>query len=151
LPIGPLSRTVLGMKRMTKMAVALLAAAACVGVAPSVASACSPGEFCLFHNDNFGGGEFHFSGSDSNLNTNRFVGGSGWVGNNTRSAWNHGKWQSNGINHVLVYTRTNHTGTAGCVLYNQYGVLVYPFAGNVESYKWVNRATCDSKKRAITL
>ena len=116
------------------------------------ASACTAGEFCLFHNDNFGGGEYHFSGSDNNLNNDRFVGNSSlFVGNNTRSAWNHGRWQSNGINHVLVYTRTNRGGTAGCVLYNQYGALVYPFAGNVESYRWVNRATCDAKKRAITL
>jgi hypothetical protein len=48
------------------------------------------------------------------------------------------------------YTRTNRGGTAGCILYNQHGALVYPFAGNVESYRWVSRATCDAKKRAIT-
>ena len=136
---------------MTHFFRAVIAALVVAAAIPATASACSAGEFCLFHNDNFGGGEYHFSGSDNNLNTDRFVGSSLYVGNNTRSAWNHGRWQSNGINHVLVYTRTNKGGTAGCILYNQYGALVYPFAGNVESYRWVNRATCDAKKRAITL
>ncbi len=146
------------MTRVIRLAVGLLAAVALIGVAPQAASAtygvCGSGEFCVFQNADTTGGMYHFSGSDNNLNNDRFEGEATWltVGNRTRSAWNHGNWQSNGVNHVLVYTGPNRTGTVGCVLFNTYGSFVYPFAGNVESYRWVNRATCDSvKRRAITL
>jgi Peptidase inhibitor family I36 len=59
-------------------AFALLAAAALLFASPERASAaygtCGAGDFCLYYANNLTGGVYHFGGSDSNLDNDRFQG-----------------------------------------------------------------------------
>jgi hypothetical protein len=60
---------------LAAVAAALIGAATLLALTPPKASAiglCDEGEFCLLYNGNLANGLYHFAGSDSNLNNDRF-------------------------------------------------------------------------------
>jgi Peptidase inhibitor family I36 len=129
---------------MTRI-ILLLAAAVLFSISTAPASAaptCGPGEFCLYYDGLEYNGIYHNSGSDSNLNNDRFEGRNTnhIVGNNTLSAWNRG--HSGAVADVLVYTETNGRGARDCIIQNDRGVMPRNWWNSIESYAWVNRATC---------
>ncbi len=50
---------------------------------------------------------------------------------------------------MLVYTEENHQGAAACVKLGAYGDFRDPYITNVESFKWVRRATCNLYRSAL--
>jgi hypothetical protein len=66
------------MKLKLTFLAALLGAALLIGSSASSASAaygrCGAGDFCMWYGHGFGGGIYHFSGSDFNLHDDRFEG-----------------------------------------------------------------------------
>ena len=121
-------------------------------IAPAAASAawanCDAGDFCLFKAKRGLGGTYHFSGNDANLFNDHFEGASTgqFVANNTLSAWNNGRPTNSGRDQVLVSTGRN--GVVGCIRIGSRGNLPEPFAGDIESFRWVTAAQC---RRPIVL
>jgi hypothetical protein len=135
---------------------ALLGAAASLTLSPGNASAapapCARGEFCLYFLDGLGGGRYHFTGSDSNLGNDRFEDGLGdvvTVANHAESVWNNGIADARGRDDVAVYTGRNFTGRAACIRLGQRGDLRGGFVDNVESYRWITPATCNTIPSAL--
>ena len=132
------------MRRITALIAMLLAA---LLVAPAAATAapwarCKPGDFCLFKARGGTGGTYHFAGNDSNLFNDHFevANRDEFVANNALSAWNKGKRTESGHDQVLVSTGRN--GAVGCIRIGARGNLPEPFAGDIESYRWVTAAQC---------
>jgi hypothetical protein len=94
----------------------LVAAALFAALAlPSVASACKGGDFCLWQNADRGGGEYFFTGNDSNLHNDLFARGVK-VGDNATTAHNAGNPDDpSGRTDVLAYRDTGFRGPALCV------------------------------------
>jgi hypothetical protein len=137
---------------------AVLGAAAFLTMAPGSASAaiapCPKHEFCLYYFNSLQGGRYHFSGSDSNLGNDRFKDGPGdqvTVANSAESVWNNGRADPAGRDDVAVYTGGNFTGRAGCIRLGQRGDLRGGFVNNVESYRWITPATCNTIPSALDL
>jgi hypothetical protein len=102
----------------------LLGCAALLSVPPAPALAafhdCPRGAFCLYLNEDGNGGLYHFTGSDPNLNNDRYKGGDRGetVGDTARYAENDGLRE----------------GDAGRLPRNWWN--------NIESFRWVTRAQC---------
>ncbi len=117
-------------------------------VAPAVASAapwarCNAGDFCLFRGTGGNSGTYHYSGSDSNLFNDRFEVASTdeFVANNTHSAWNNGRSAGSG-GYIDVLVSNGPGGAVGCIQLGRRGNLPEPYAGDIESYRWVTRSQC---------
>jgi hypothetical protein len=146
-------------RRLTAVAAlvaALVGTAAALTVSPGSASAaiapCPREEFCLYYFNSLQGGRYHFSGSDSNLGNDRFQDGPGdvvTVANSAESVWNNGRADSRGRDDVAVYTGRNFTGRAACIRLGQRGDLRGGFVNNVESYRWITPATCNTIPSAL--
>jgi Peptidase inhibitor family I36 len=97
---------------------ALLGGTAMLAVSPAPASAerhpCPMGEFCLYFNEDANGGYYHFSGSDRNLNNDRYEGGDTGetVGNTSRYVWNEGVPATRATSLSTVGPATEAPGTA---------------------------------------
>jgi hypothetical protein len=50
---------------------------------------------------------------------------------------------------VAVYTGRNFTGSAACIRLGQRGDLRGGFVNNVESYRWITPATCNTIPSAL--
>jgi hypothetical protein len=140
------------------LAAAVVGIAASLTMSPGSASAaiapCPKKEFCLYYFNGLQGGRYHFSGSDSNLGNDRFQDGPGnmvTVANSAESVWNNGRADSRGRDDVAVYTGRNFTGSAACVRLGQRGDLRGGFVNNVESYRWITPATCNTIPSALEL
>ena len=129
---------------------ALLGGAALLSLPPAPAPAafhdCPRGAFCLYFNEDGNGGFYHFTGSDPNLNNDRYKGGDTGetVGDTARYAENDGvpaKRQD-----VIVYGRTRYRGARDCIRgglrVGDAGRLPRNWWNNIESFRWVTRAQC---------
>jgi hypothetical protein len=125
---------------------ALLGAAALLTVSPSPAEAvfrkCPKSEFCLYFNEDANGGIYHFAGSDSNLNNDRYEGEDTGetVGNTSRYAHNNGVLGQK--SNVIVYDRPQGKGARGCIPRRAKGKLPRNWWNKIESYRWVTQAQC---------
>ena len=128
------------------IAAALLGATALLAVSAPAANAtygrCDSGEFCLYRDTTMRGAIYQFSGSDSNLNTDRFEVASRneRVGNNTYSVWNRAAPAAK--EYVVIYDRVGHRGFDACVLPGDRGQVPRFWWKNIESYKWVTPGAC---------
>jgi hypothetical protein len=146
-------------RSLGRTAVAVLAAAllgaAWLAMSPGSASAaiapCPKKEFCLYFSNSLQGGIYHFSGSDSNLGNDEFEQAPPNLGvaNDAESAWNNGRADPRGRDDVAVYTGRNFTGRAACIRLGQRGDLRGGFVNNVESYRWITPATCNTIPSAL--
>jgi Peptidase inhibitor family I36 len=133
------------MRNIIRLITVLLGVAALLSISTAPASAaygkCSRGEFCLYYSGLEYNGIYHFSGSDWNLNNDLFEQNTDQVvGNNTLMAWNRGR--SGAIADVLVYTETGGRGARDCIVQGDRGVMPRNWWNSIESYTWVNRASC---------
>ena len=139
-------------------AAALLGGAALLFVSAPAASAafheCPEGEFCLYFNEDANGGIYHLAGSDPNLNDNRYSGGDlgQTVGNTAEYAQNNGNIGRR--DDVMVYTRTNWSGTQFCIPRTERGEL--PGWSDVEtlgieSFEWVTGRECNAAHFVLDL
>jgi hypothetical protein len=125
---------------------ALLGGTALLAVSPAPASAephpCPMGEFCLYFNEDANGGYYHFSGSDRNLNNDRYEGGDTGetVGNTSRYVWNEGVPANK--SDVIIYGRPGYQGARNCIFINDEGQLPREWWNKIESYRWVTRSAC---------
>ena len=128
------------------VAAALLGATALLFVSPTPASAtahpCGGGEFCLYFNEDANGGFYHFEGSDSNLDNDRYKGGDTGetVGDTSRYAWNHGAPVEK--SDVIIYGLPGYRGARDCIQEDDKGQLPRNWWNNIESYRWVTRSEC---------
>jgi hypothetical protein len=133
----------------------LLGAAALLAIAPKDASAgprdCNRGDFCLFYSYGFSGGLYHFSGSDRNLDNDRFESGAVnvTVGDSAESAWNNGRATNSGLDDVVLFAGRNWRGAGACLRLGQKGDLRGGFVNNVQSSRWVTPQTCNRYHSAI--
>jgi hypothetical protein len=123
------------------------------GSAQAASASCPKKEFCLYYTTSFNSGLYHFSGSDSNLGNDVFERMSNriTVANAAESAWNNGRADPGRHDDVAVYTGRSFTGRAGCIRLGQRGDLRVGFQNNVESYRWVTPATCNTMPSALVL
>ena len=125
---------------------ALLGGAALLSLSTAPASAafhaCEMGEFCLYFNEDANGGFYHFSGSDSNLDNDRYEGGDTGeiVGDTSRYVWNAGVPANK--SDVMIYGLPHYRGAHNCILINDRGTLPHEWWNNIESYRWVTRSQC---------
>jgi hypothetical protein len=137
------------------LAAALIGAATWLASSPGGASAaspeCGPGDFCLYYGYGLGGGLYHFSSDDSNLDNDVFESGAVnvTVGDSAESAWNNGRATNSGQDDVVVYTKRNFKGRGACLRLGQKGDLRGGFVNNVQSFRWVNPATCNRYPSAL--
>jgi len=131
---------------MAAIVAALLGATALLSVSPAPASAapsrCGSGDFCLFFNARPANGTYHFGGSDSNLNNDRFEGAHSnqTVGNHALYAWNNALPDAK--SDVLIYTMTRYRGASDCIRRGDEGLLPINWWNTIESYRWVKPGTC---------
>lgn len=136
-----------GSRRVVIAAIAaLLAGAALLSLSTSPASAtmhgCPAGEFCLYFNEDANGGFYHFYGSDSNLDNNRYKGGDTGetVGDTSRYVSNNGNPATK--SDVIIYGLPHFKGARDCIFINSKGQLPHQWWNNIESYRWVTRTEC---------
>ena len=142
----PLRVATVGRMRYITAGIATLLAA--LLVAPAIASAapwarCNAGDFCLFRGTGGNSGTYHYSGSDSNLFNDRFevANTDEFVANNTYSAWNNGRSAGSG-GYIDVLVSNGPGGAVGCIQLSRRGNIPEPYAGDIESYRWVTRSQC---------
>jgi hypothetical protein len=125
---------------------ALLGVAALLSLSPAPAAAafhkCPAREFCLYFNEDANGGFYHFEGSDSNLDNDRYKGGDTGetVGDTSRYAWNHGAPVEK--SDVIIYGLPGYRGARDCIQEDDKGQLPRNWWNNIESYRWVTRSEC---------
>jgi hypothetical protein len=123
----------------------LIGAATLLALSPPDASArdlCARGEFCLLYNGKLANGLYRFSGSDSNLNNDRFVHNhtNMIVGFNTTAVWNRGR--PGPLDDVIIYDRPGWRTPFGCIRRDQNGQLPLEAFHRVSSYRWVSDSAC---------
>ena len=125
---------------------ALIGATAVLAVSAPTASAtygrCDPGDFCLYSDTAQVEGIYQNPGSDPNLNNDRYErkDRNQIVGNTSYSAFNAGlpdKYSS-----VAIYTEEGYRGWDACIPRWENGQLPRNWWNSIESFQWVNRATC---------
>ena len=127
---------------------ALLAATALLSVLTASASAtahpCGRGEFCLYFNEDANGGYYHFTGSDSNLDNDHYVGGDTGeiVGDTSRYAFNAGV--PGPKDDVVIYGLPRYKGANACIRLGTWGTLPRNWWNNIESYRWVTNRECEA-------
>lgn len=125
----------------------LVAGAALLSASPPPAAAahysCPEAEFCLYFNDDANGGYYHFEGSDSNLNNDKYEGGDTGeiVGNTSRSIQNNG--QPGSKDDVVVYNLPGYKGADACISMGLGGTLGRDWWNKIESYRWVTDEGCE--------
>jgi hypothetical protein len=130
---------------LAALASAVIGAASLLALSPPKASAaglCGEGDFCLLYNLNLANGLYHFAGSDSNLNNDRFEHNhtNTIVGNMTTAAWNRGRPAAK--DDVIIYDETGWHLPIGCIRRGHNGQLPVDWFHRVESYQWVTDGAC---------
>jgi hypothetical protein len=130
---------------LTALVSAVIGAVILLASSPPEASArdlCAKGEFCLLYNGNLANGLYRFSGSDSNLNNDRFVHNhtNMIVGFNTTAAWNRGRPAA--LDDVIIYDRPGWRTPFGCIKRDHDGQLPLEAFHRVSSYRWVSDSAC---------
>jgi hypothetical protein len=125
----------------------LLGIGAYLAASPDAAQAGTPNcpyyNFCLWHDTGFNGGRYNWSGSDSNLCNDYYVGTNTTVCDSESSAQNNGSPAT--YDDVRAYYYLNYGGASLCVprgaAYSDLGVFLTPYGNtwnnNIESYRWV--------------
>jgi hypothetical protein len=125
---------------------AVIGAATLLSLSPPNASAgygqCRPGDFCLLWDLSIGAGIYHNSGSDWNLNNDRFERNHTHtrVGNRTTAAANFG--HRGAYDDVIVYDETGGHRPFGCIKRGHNGQLPLAMFSRIESFQWASNSAC---------
>ena len=142
LPRGMSSRALCALL-LAAAAVAATFALAVPDRASAGTGACASGDFCLWQHINYDGGRYNWSGSDSTLYNDKFVGTNVTVANNGSSLRNNG--QPATYDDVRVYYFLNQSTPSLCVprgaripnLVGQHTPSGSSWNDNIVRYRWV--------------